>query len=1128
MEDTTQIQQTASDQMRKKANFYFFSKVWFNFLLIGLGTLILCVFLSDIHTRSALTKQEKNSRLALTAASDILDRNLQSADDLAKIYHEGNQIILDDIGLLFSNGLFDTLMSTDVEIRADIFRNLADRIGVDYFFVMSMDGKVFISNDDSLRDTNPAVPGYLTQDNVNQLLHFTSLADGSVQPVNVKNRFGTFYFYSKSFMYHTKRYALVIGSDATVIDDQLEVLKDIPSVLTRISVINDGFIFAVDTDDNLFLHYKEGDILLTGKSTSSAGLSDNALRDGYSGTETILGNKYYCFTKAFGNGTVLCAATRTSSLKASRTYVLFWPVLGFVLVMIICLTYAVIVRNDFVRRAVKTKRIVLLKDSLNPYYFDRSIFTKVFPLIFAGVLAVFGISFYTQTLVDISGGLAESDVALQEVIGRYESGQESSEVIENYYNDRFLSTAKLLSFILEEAPDVLNAPSDYYHSVIDENGTRQFLTDDEGNPLKSVSKSEPLQVLTETNEINAIYLYDESGHVIATSTQNWFFTLSRNEEDQSYPFRQVLNGEKDSYIQTLMTNELGEYAQYFGVDWYYYTTKDESGNTVYASRSAYEQASDQNSEFLSAESGSGITIHRSLLQIELDEDLAGKLLAPSSVDYILSTNMLDGGAIVLFDKDADHICLYSPVRASIGRTAEDLGVSSKAFTGMDYYGFNNINGINYFQYFRYIDDYYFATAIPKSGMYVSRMPVSLLTAGACFILILILIMTVAFTSKDEETLYENMSEEQAEKVLNSPIFNIMLPSGRSASTKRAASRWDNKHIRWSDKGPEQKLSAILLVIFCALLVYIVLAALGLETSFNDNSVIRYIFSGSWDRNPNIFAFSACALVLIAVILITIGFRIPVRIITAFLGARGETVGRLLLSIVKYGCAIAGLFYCLFLLGVDAPSLLASAGILSLVIGLGAQSLIRDILAGIFIVFEGEFRVGDIVTISDFRGTVMDIGLRTTKIMGPTGNIKIYNNSDISGVLNMTKEASVATCTISVEYGQDIDYVEAVLTRDLPLLQKKNPQILDGPTYAGVSNLGASGVDLLIFCKCYETDIKGVTRYLNKEVLQIFYRNGINVPFPNVTVSQLDMTGRKTMDDFVPETAKGEELEEEQK
>ena len=210
---------------------------------------------------------------------------------------------------------------------------------------------------------------------------------------------------------------------------------------------------------------------------------------------------------------------------------------------------------------------------------------------------------------------------------------------------------------------------------------------------------------------------------------------------------------------------------------------------------------------------------------------------------------------------------------------------------------------------------------------------------------------------------------------------------------------------------------------------------------------------------------------------------------------------------------------------DSGNVLASAGILSLVIGLGAQSLITDIIAGIFIVFEGEFRVGDIVTIDGTRGTVMDIGLRTTKIQAPGGNIKIYNNSQISGVLNMTKEASVASATISIEYGQDIDYVEAVMKRELPALREKNDLILDGPTYLGVSNLGASGIDVLVICKCFEKDVKGMNRYLNAEILKIFYRNGINVPFPNVTISQLDMTGRKTIEDFkAEEEQKAEEAD----
>ena len=86
-------------------------------------------------------------------------------------------------------------------------------------------------------------------------------------------------------------------------------------------------------------------------------------------------------------------------------------------------------------------------------------------------------------------------------------------------------------------------------------------------------------------------------------------------------------------------------------------------------------------------------------------------------------------------------------------------------------------------------------------------------------------------------------------------------------------------------------------------------------------------------------------------------------------------------------------------------------------------------------------------------------------------------------------------------------------------------ILDGPTYLGVSNLGASGIDVLVICKCFEKDVKGMNRYLNAEILKIFYRNGINVPFPNVTISQLDMTGRKTIEDFkAEEEQKAEEAD----
>ena len=117
--------------------------------------------------------------------------------------------------------------------------------------------------------------------------------------------------------------------------------------------------------------------------------------------------------------------------------------------------------------------------------------------------------------------------------------------------------------------------------------------------------------------------------------------------------------------------------------------------------------------------------------------------------------------------------------------------------------------------------------------------------------------------------------------------------------------------------------------------------------------------------------------------------------------RAVTIVKLLESFIKWVIAIVAIMMVLHAWGVDTATLLASAGILTLIIGLGAESLVADILSGIFMVFEGEFQVGDIVIINDWRGTVQEIGIRTTKIVDAGGNINIVNNSEITMVINQT-------------------------------------------------------------------------------------------------------------------------------
>ena len=304
----------------------------------------------------------------------------------------------------------------------------------------------------------------------------------------------------------------------------------------------------------------------------------------------------------------------------------------------------------------------------------------------------------------------------------------------------------------------------------------------------------------------------------------------------------MLEGKTDDYVQKPMTNDLGDDTQYFGVAFNYYTAKDEAGNTVYIPRYEYEEAAATGGVTAEGKAGA-ITKHRSLIQIELDDNLAEKLLTPTDAASILSTNMLGGGAIVMFDPSSDHICLYSPNETSIGKSAAELGVSSKAFSGNNYYGFSGINGTMYFLYFRYLNKYFIATAVPKSSMFVYRGTVALLTAGVCFLLLLILLLTVTLTNKEEELLYETMSEGQAEAGLNAAIFNIILPSGRRAATVKAAARWDNRRITWSEKSPEQKLGIIVGTIFGLLILYLLLSAVSVSNAFQNKSIIHYILSG---------------------------------------------------------------------------------------------------------------------------------------------------------------------------------------------------------------------------------------------------------------------------------------------
>ena len=270
-----------------------------------------------------------------------------------------------------------------------------------------------------------------------------------------------------------------------------------------------------------------------------------------------------------------------------------------------------------------------------------------------------------------------------------------------------------------------------------------------------------------------------------------------------------------------------------------------------------------------------------------------------------------------------------------------------------------------------------------------------------------------------------------------------------------------------------------------------------ETSVFNKGISKYgIINDLLSLVPKII--SAIRIITIALLILTIVLTVLYRIFKK--NSREITVIRLVGSILKVVTIAVIVIMVLAVWGINTTALITGAGVLTLVVGLGMQSLIGDVVAGLFIVFENEFNVGDIVTIGDFRGTVVEIGIRTTKLEA-LGNIKIINNSDIRGVLNQTLKPSTAVSLIDIEYGDSLPKVEKIIEENLSSLEIEGA--LDKVSYNGVATLGASGVTLHFSVSCLEGDIFAVQRRLNGALKQMFDENGIGIPFNQLVVHMQD-------------------------
>ena len=279
----------------------------------------------------------------------------------------------------------------------------------------------------------------------------------------------------------------------------------------------------------------------------------------------------------------------------------------------------------------------------------------------------------------------------------------------------------------------------------------------------------------------------------------------------------------------------------------------------------------------------------------------------------------------------------------------------------------------------------------------------------------------------------------------------------------------------------------------------------MKTSNSRSGVIRtavcgVLAAGLW------FASRSVDSAVVKVFAMAFGVLFCAGVLGALLGAfrpashRARTILTIARSLIRYLAALVILCWGLSILGVDISAIVASVGILTLVVGFGAESLIADVITGTFMLFENQYNVGDIVEVNGFRGTVHEIGIRTTSIMDAGHNLKIINNSEMKSILNRSDNASVAVTDIDIPYESDIEAFEAKLPALMEDIYSRHKDIMESaPSYLGVQALGASGVTLRFIAEVPEDQIYTAGRVLNHDLLVGFKKLGMECPYPQVDV-----------------------------
>ena len=568
-----------------------------------------------------------------------------------------------------------------------------------------------------------------------------------------------------------------------------------------------------------------------------------------------------------------------------------------------------------------------------------------------------------------------------------------------------------------------------------------------------------------SDAISADYLmlYDENGAEIACSRDYTGFILPEDETDPLHDFRRLLRGVSSIVHEPEKDMITGDTRSFVGIR-YDVPGKEGTYGALLIALPALGSSAEEEKEEITA---------------QIKEQIYQRMQSRDRV-------------IMEIDPETHRIVSCSR-KAYEGANMESLGIDPRGLKD------------RYMNYYFMDDEWYFGITGEVGGsMYfymrdatdMSRLGLLLaLVSGGLFLFGSVITAKYALKEYTEENYeryalrMEETSEDYMQKI-----------------AQRAPSM-DSLAVTWRDMLPENKAKTIMQILTGILLVVMILVSYG-NLPLARHSVLTFVIRGNWTKGINLFSVIAVLVTFCVEYLAYLFVKVITLMLVSVTDLRGETVFKLVRSFLNYAMFIGAVCVSLSFLGVDTATLLASIGLLSLAISLGAKDIVADILAGLSIVFERTYYVGDIVQIGDFKGKVTEIGVRSTKVVSGSKDVKTISNHEIGSVINFSKQTSVCVVRISLPVTVSIDELTKLFDEELPLVAQKNPYIISGPKFDGIHEFNEDKMIVSISAEGAEEHMTAIRFDINRALQSMAERKLLQYAQSNITINLGDAAVNK--------------------